>query len=176
MYRSNTEVYAGESIALELDVIFPPWSGSNPINFTFQPQTLVFPFDKDQQKKRPKQYISSAVLLRLLPFLEDVQGWDCWRVGRFGLFEPRARRISGELPGAQQVLHQISHPIPPTMVSKWKFKLQTLLLRFEDVGTLQVNGICPTQLHAKGKNKFRARGIFENIPGQNSFFKGEVFN
>ena len=47
-----------------------------------------------------------------------------------------------------------------------------LSLRFEDVGTLEVNGICPTQLHAKGRNKFRARGIFEHIPGQSSFFKG----
>ena len=42
VYRSNVDVYAGESIALELDVTFPPWSGSaSPINFTFQPQTLV---------------------------------------------------------------------------------------------------------------------------------------
>ena len=51
---------------------------------------------------------------------------------------------------------------------------QPLVLRFEDVGTLQVEAVCPTQLHAKGKNRFRARGIFEHIPGQNSFFKGEL--
>ena len=49
-----------------------------------------------------------------------------------------------------------------------------VLFRFEDVGTLQVDAICPTQLHAKGKNRFRARAIFENIPGQNSFFKGTL--
>ena len=54
-----------------------------------------------------------------------------------------------------------------------RYELHWLLsLRFEDVGTLEVNGICPTQLHAKGRNKFRARGIFEHIPGQSSFFKG----
>jgi hypothetical protein len=42
------------------------------------------------------------------------------------------------------------------------------------VGTLQVEAICPTQLDAKGKNKFRARGIFEHIPGQSSFFDGKL--
>ena len=33
---------------------------------------------------------------------------------------------------------------------------------------------CPAQLHKKGRNKFRARGLFENIPGQTSFFSGSA--
>ena len=65
----------------------------------------------------------------------------------------------------------------PYLQQWWVCRLkmfQPLVLRFEDVGTLQVEAVCPTQLHAKGKNRFRARGIFEHIPGQNSFFNGEL--
>ena len=60
VYRSNTEVYAGESIALELDVTFPPWSGSNPINFTFQPQTLVFATKQNKSIVKSFSQLSSS--------------------------------------------------------------------------------------------------------------------
>ena len=71
MYRSNTEVYAGESIALELDVTFPPWSGSNPINFTFQPQTLVF---------ANNQTISKSNLCLSCPRLATTTSGECARL------------------------------------------------------------------------------------------------
>ena len=129
-------------------------------------------------KQYQSQIFVSAVLVWLLPLLENVLGWDYWRVGRLDLFEPRPDRVFGKLCRIQKVLHKISHTLPPTMVSERAEKViksrSLVLFRFEDVGTLQVDAICPTQLHAKGKNRFRARGIFENIPGQNSFFKGTL--
>ena len=41
VYNSQMEVYAGGSIALELDVTVPPWSGQEEMSFTFQPEQLV---------------------------------------------------------------------------------------------------------------------------------------
>ena len=132
---------------------------------------------KHQPKQNHSQHVFSAVFVWLSPLLENVLGWDYWRFGRLDLFEPRADRVSGKLCRIQKVVHKISHTLPPTMVSEKVVKSKPpVLFRFEDVGTLQVDGICPTQLHAKGKNRFRARGIFENIPGQNSFFRGTLKN
>ena len=41
VYNSKTDVYAGNSIAVELDVTVPPWSGKEEISFTFEPAPLV---------------------------------------------------------------------------------------------------------------------------------------
>jgi hypothetical protein len=41
VYNSQEEVYAGGSVALELDVTVPPWSGQEEMSFTFQPEQLV---------------------------------------------------------------------------------------------------------------------------------------
>jgi hypothetical protein len=38
---STTNVYAGESFAIEMDVTVPPWSGQDSINFTFQAPEMV---------------------------------------------------------------------------------------------------------------------------------------
>ena len=41
MYNSKTDVYAGHTVAIELDVTIPPWSGTDDTTFTFEPQILV---------------------------------------------------------------------------------------------------------------------------------------
>ena len=41
MYNSKTDVYAGHTVAIELDVTIPPWSGTEDTTFTFEPQILV---------------------------------------------------------------------------------------------------------------------------------------
>ena len=44
--------------------------------------------------------------------------------------------------------------------------------RFADKGEISVANTCPTQLHTKGRNSFKARAIFEHLNDQKSKFAG----
>ena len=41
VYNSHEDVYADQSVAVELDVTVPPWSGEEEISFSFEPKLLV---------------------------------------------------------------------------------------------------------------------------------------
>lgn len=57
-------------------------------------------------------------------------------------------------------------------VQSYNTNVRSILPRFDDIGTYNVSQTCPTQLHKSGKNRFRARAIFEALPGQGTFFNG----
>ena len=47
-----------------------------------------------------------------------------------------------------------------------------MVARYADKGEISVTNTCPTQLHAKGRNSFKARAIFEHLNDQASTFAG----
>ena len=51
-------------------------------------------------------------------------------------------------------------------------KISIVFARFADKGEISVANTCPTQLHAKGRNSFKARAIFEHLNDQDGAFAG----
>ena len=73
----ETEIYSGESLALELGVIVPPWDGGQSIDFSFELETQV----------TMARIMTMIMIMIMLPFFQgDLVHY--WRLCRVEVVEP----------------------------------------------------------------------------------------
>ena len=78
----ETEIYSGESLALELGVIVPPWDGGQSIDFSFELETQV-----TMTMTMTMTMLTKIMVMIMFPFVQgDLVHY--WRLCRVEVVEP----------------------------------------------------------------------------------------